>query len=86
MVCYRSEAKINDIDRVFKVLDGKSHIPRSLEMGINGALIDKKIYEDDYYRIKGFKNGNMHIEFKRQDLLDKANLMIHKYYKGRALA
>ena len=74
---------INDLDRVFKVLAGDKHDPRGLEYAINAHF--KKgvyVYEDSYYRIKGFKNGNAHIEFKRDDLLEKANDIIADYYGG----
>jgi len=85
-VRYGSEATINDIDRVFKVLDGQKHAPRALEVAINAAMTNGSgLYEDDYFKVRGFKNGNGHIEFKRADLLDKANLLIHEHYKGRAL-
>lgn len=85
-VGYYAQATVNDIDRVFKTLDGKQHQPRSLETALNAALQKGEVYEDDYYRIKGFKNRNMHIEFKRDDLLQKANRIIHDYYNGEALA
>jgi hypothetical protein len=81
---------LNDIDRVFQTLDGKKHHPGALVNKMNEHFRDNlhegQPYEDELYRIKGFKNGNMHIEFKRQDLLDKANRIIHDYYKGQALA
>lgn len=76
--------RLNDIDRVFKTLDGKKHHPRELECAINDKFKSTReyIYEDDYYRIKGFKNGNMHLEFKRADLLEKANDIIAEVYGG----
>lgn len=82
----RARDEINDIDRVFKTLDNKKHQPRGLEMALNGALHEGRVYEDEYYQIKGFKNTNLHIKFKRGDLLDKANRIIHEYYHGSALA
>lgn len=83
-----AEEQLNDIDRVFKTLDGQKHIQHSLEHAINAAWKNKgaKIYEDSYYRIKGFKNTNMHIQFKRADLLEKANKIISEFYNGTALA
>lgn len=85
-VRYGSEATINDIDRVFKVLDGQKHDPRSLEVAINASMANGSgLYEDDYFKVRGYKNGNGHIEFKRADLLEKANMLIHEHYKGRAL-
>jgi len=79
--CYNgANDTINDIDRVFKILDDKQFIPRSLEQKINLKFKDNENYEDEYYIFKGYKNGNLHILFKRDDLLIKANKMIAKYY------
>ena len=91
---YEKSATINDIDRVFKILDDQPHVERSLETAMNGAWsewedagsVGQATFEDDYYRAKAFKNGNLHLEFKRPDLVDKANLVIADYYDGRALA
>ena len=77
--------KLNDVDRVIKVLAGEKYVPRQLESAINVAWKAGEVYEDEYYRAKGFKNGNMHLEFKRQDLLDKANKIISEYYDGNAI-
>lgn len=77
--------KMNDIDRIIKTLDGKQFKPRDLEYAINTALEKREVFEDDYYRVKGFKNGNMHMEFKRDDLLDGLNDQIAEHY-GNALA
>jgi hypothetical protein len=82
---YGRGEELNDIDRVFKLLDGKKLTQRELEFAINEKFSKMELYEDDYYRIRGFKNGNIHIEFKRQDLLDKANRIIHDYYAGNIL-
>ncbi len=77
---------IDDMDRVIKTLDGKKHQPRSLETAINTAWAEGEPFEDEYYHIKGFKNGNAHVIFKRQDLLNKANKIIADYYNGQGLA
>jgi len=37
---------------------------------------------DDYLSVKSFRNGNGHVTFKRQDLVDKMNLIIAKHYPG----
>lgn len=85
-----ASGQINDLDRVFRVLDGKKHAPQSLETAINAAFSESKsgpwVYEDEYFRIKGFLNGNAHFQFRREDLLEKANRMIGKFYGDRALA
>lgn len=79
-------AYMNDLDRVFRIIDGKDHQPHALQNAINTAMADGNIYEDGYFHVKGFRNGNMHLKFKRTDLLDKANRMIGDYYNGNALA
>lgn len=78
-----------DIDRVFRVLDGKEPIGR--EMGI-GRKVENEIrrvghfnmcqvtVEDEYFRIRTFKNGNCHIWFLRDDLLKRVNLLLGDYY------
>lgn len=80
-----SAAKLNDLDRVFQTLDGKSYEPRSLEAEMNVAFAHCKVFENDYYRAKAFKNKNLHVEFKREDLLDKVNEQIAAYYADGAL-
>ena len=81
-----SNGMINDIDRVFRVLDGKKHTERQLETAINGAMKAGITYEDEYFKVRGFKNGNGHIEFKRADLVDKVNDIIAEHYGSNALA
>ncbi len=78
--------RLNDIDRVLKTLDGLKHQPRSLETAINGVFAENNVYEDDYYHVRGYRKGSMHIRFKRLDLLEKANKLISDYYHGQALA
>ncbi|MFZ3482185.1 DUF4942 domain-containing protein [Sphingomonas sp. 3-13AW] len=38
------------------------------------------VVEDDYFRVKAFKNGNAHVWFKRDDLLRKVNKLLGEYY------
>lgn len=72
--------KLGDIDRVMQTLDGKQFTPRALEFAINAALEKGEVYECANYRAKGFKNGNLHLEFKRPDLLDGLNEQIAEHY------
>ena len=72
--------QLDDIDRVFKTLDKKRFQPRQLESGLNAAFNDRQVFEDDYYRAKGFRNGNLHLEFKRDDLLERVNELIAEHY------
>lgn len=84
-ISYGSE-HLNDIDRVIKTLDGKEFKPRSLESDMNAAFTNTDPFEDDYYRARAFKNGNLHLEFKRLDLLEKLNEQIAEFYSEGALA
>jgi hypothetical protein len=84
-VRYGSGDRLNDLDRVFQTLDGKPFQARSLESAMNAAFNERQVFENDYYRAKAFKNGNMHLEFKRQDLLDKVNEQIAEFYAEGAL-
>lgn len=79
--------ELNDLDRVFHVLDGQKHSPRRLETALNAALecAAPWVYEDEYFQVKGYRNGNAHFVFKRADLIEKANKVIADYYGGRAI-
>lgn len=77
--------KLNDLDRVFTTLDGKPFQPRSLESAMAVAFEEMEVFENEYYRAKAFRNGNLHMEFKRQDLLDKVNEQIAEFYADGAL-
>lgn len=78
--------KLNDIDRIIKTVDGKQFKPRDLEYAMNAAFEKGEVYECDYYRAKGFKNGNLHLEFRRADLLDLLNEQIALHYGENVLA
>jgi hypothetical protein len=42
--------KLNDLDRVFQVLDNKAFQPRALECAMNAVFEDGQLVESDYYR------------------------------------
>lgn len=87
---HRSDVLL-DIERTFAVLDGKPTPERAA--GIVGALgtarprgLSAAAYqaESDYFTVKVFKNGNAHVWFKRDDLVERVNLLLAEYY-GAAL-
>lgn len=83
---YGSSAdKLNDLDRVFQTLDGKLFQPHTLRSAMDLAFENDEVFESSYYRAKAYKNGNMHLEFKRLDLLDKVNEQIAEFYADGAL-
>lgn len=80
---------VNDIDRCVKVLTGREHHPRELETKINDALKEcgrPWIYEDEDYKIQGYKNGNAHWTFKNQDTIDRLNRAIAEYCNHHQLS
>lgn len=81
-----SADRLNDLDRVFQTLDGRPFQARSLESAMNAAFEAGSIFESDYYRAKAFQNGNIHLEFKRLDLLEKVNEEIAEFYADGCLA
>lgn len=78
--------RLDDIDRVFKTLDGMKFTPRSLEAEINAAWKEGRSLENSYFQIKGFKKGTMHILVKREDLLERVNDLIAEHYGANVLA
>lgn len=75
---YHKTQQFKALDNVFNLLDGKGTIkyPGDLITTIQQAAQNKKhVCETEYFKCKWFKNCNMHIEFKRMDLVDKLNRM-----------
>lgn len=73
-VRYYSQKNLIALDNVFHMLDGRGPIK-----GYNGPLIDAiqasttGTGETDFFEFKCFKNGNLHLKFKKQDLVDRLN-------------
>lgn len=72
--------RLNDLDRVFRTLAGEPYQPYALE----GRLLTvfragADTFEDEVLKVRGFKNGSLHVCIKRQDLLDRANRIIADY-------
>lgn len=76
---------ICDIERVFAVLDEQAPDPRGLIHAIEasrGRGMDPRQSECEarYLRILGYKNGNAHLWFTRDDLVRKANQILAEWY------
>ena len=73
-VSYHSENELRALDNVFHMLDGKP-----LSVYRNGDLINaiqescRGIGETELFRFKCFINCNLHLEFKRMDLVQRLN-------------
>ena len=81
----RMEETMADIERVFAVLDNEEPDPHGLRQAISSDRQGRfnprqSVTETRYFRIKGFKNGNAHLWFLRDDLVEKANQMLAAYY------
>lgn len=77
---YHYEANLRGLGNVFSLLDGKGVLryPDDLNTRFNSTMDEKnrgEVFEDQYFRMKCYRNGNLHIEFKRLDLLAKLNQM-----------
>ena len=75
-----------DVERVFAVLDGQPQADfRSalwaLERDRRGRFNPRRSEtETPYFRIKAYKNGNAHLWFTRDDLLEKVNKLLAEFY------
>jgi hypothetical protein len=78
-------SRLDDLARVLHVLDGKPEPDHRhgwyARLGRCHHTTDPDA-EDDYLRIKSYRNGNCHITFKRSDLVDRMNKIIATHYPG----
>jgi hypothetical protein len=69
----------NDLDRVLAVLDGRSFdAVRTVGVTMNNAIQESKReplpIRSEYFDIRYFKKGTVHLKWRRYDLLEKFNL------------
>jgi hypothetical protein len=76
---YGAHSHLVALDNIFHMLDGKGPVTEhkgqlvgAIETSPDGRG------ETDYFKFKCFGNGNLHLEFKRQDLLDLFNSIAGK--------
>lgn len=79
-----AEETIIDIERVFAKLDKEAPAGRGLITEIDADRpsygAQQSLTESTYFRIRGFLNGNAHLWFTRDDLVEKANRILADYY------
>lgn len=83
------QARINDLARPFWVLDGKN-VPdfRVSEGARLGEFISAsaenlgEVFTCEYFSLRAFKKGSVHITFTRPDLVDKVNDIVARHYPG----
>lgn len=76
MITAQARDALTDLERVFRVLDG--HAPSSaFRCEILQAIEDAPLFGQDhhgeYFRCRFFLNRNLHVYFKRLDLLERVN-------------
>ena len=79
----RADIELRALDSVFHVLDGKGFGTKTYAGELFDAIASDETKETNrgettYFKFKCFKNGNLHIEFKRMDLVEKMNVMVHE--------
>lgn len=79
---WRSEGTISDLERVVRIVSGQP--PNERHEGLTGLFRQhgenrrKRPWTDsvDLFDIKTWKNGNIHIKIKDDDVIDKINLIL----------
>lgn len=69
---YRQKDRLKDLDNLFHLMDGNgvSQYPGDIVTAIESTK-DSNSAETKYFKLTWYKNGNLHVEFKRMDLLNK---------------
>lgn len=87
---YDRRDTLRDVERVFREIEGKPPVSEALsiaaqvsEMGRNRASLPDVVH-GEYFRVRVFKNGNLHLWFERDDLTRQVNLLLAEYY-GEAI-
>lgn len=74
-----------DVERVFRILDGGElravygSVVERIQAACRGGRVAFEV-EGDYFRARGFKNGNLHLWFTRKDLLAQVNRVLAEWY------
>jgi Domain of unknown function (DUF4942) len=83
---------LDDLMRVFHVLDGKPQVDyrQGCYVQLGTAFREQgswpKSYQNDYFELKLFRNGNGHLCFKRPALVDAMNSIIARHYPNALAA
>lgn len=83
---HRATDHLDDLMRVFLVLDGKPEpdYRQGCYVQISTAFREQdswpKTFENDYFELRLFRNGNGHLTFKRRDLIDAMNETLARHY------
>jgi len=84
--------RLDDLMRVFHVLDGKPEADyrqgcyAQLGTAFREQSAWPKSYQNDYFELRLFRNGNGHLRFKRLDLIDALNAIIARHFPNALAA
>lgn len=82
----RASDELVDLERIMLSIDKKPQPEHSKTLPYRidsySQQTGEKSYQDDYVSVKMFKNQNMHIEFKRPDIIEQMNFVIARNYPG----
>lgn len=81
---YERRDTLHDVERIFRELDGLA--PLDYDKGITAELSQiarsrPGECENDYFKARVFKNGNVHLWFTNKKLLAEVNALLLEYYK-----
>jgi hypothetical protein len=76
---YQKRSWVNDLDRCICLLMDQPYQEHSLESAIQAQIKESGEFENEFIRLKGFKNGNGHLYVHNQVLLDRINRCIAEY-------
>lgn len=74
-VVYRQQQHLTALENVFSALDGQGQISKGYHSELQRAIeaSEDGRGETRYFRFRAFKNHNLHVEFKRLDLVEQLN-------------
>lgn len=80
-VCFDRTNRLDDLDRVFHLLDGKPEPDHRNGWGqrITGRSGAGEV-GGEYFSVRWFLNGNGHLTFKRPDLVERMNQVLAKHH------
>lgn len=70
-----AQQRLHTLENLFRALDGKGSTGKGYHSDLENAINASKdgTGETEYFRFRACKNGNLHIEFTRSDLLAEFN-------------
>lgn len=83
---YNREETLFDIERIFRELEELPPLTRQASITSEVTRLWRIqatpfVIEGDYFRIRVFGNGNLHLWFTRKDLLAEVNKLLLEYYR-----